>query len=544
MVVETRVDRSGRSAHLNIPGRNDRERLIGLVKSGRLDPFISGDCVVEIGHRSHWPESTAIVSQATCVDLDQTGQWTSSLAETSCDAVLAHHALERIDDYRKALKTWFGLLKTGGYLILLVHHQFLFERKLQPPSLWNRDHKRFYTAASLMREVEEALPASAFRLRRLEEDDEGFDYDLRPDAPAVGGCDLVCVLQKIGRPDWTDTLFQGQTAHPAKTFRRQPSQTGRPEPVRILASETVAANDILVLKLDHRGDFIMATDGFQALRRNFPTARITLACGPWNVTDAEALGLFDHIVPFALFPENASQGRRPFKTLQDAQRAFNDALDGRSFDLALDLRLDEDTRFLLEEAPARHRAGFGVREAFDYLDITVAFRRETVEGRAEQRIIGADRFFTPMLEHRGYAITMAQRWDQGPAFLIYGPYEPLAAGAYWIDVMIEALDASFAVGFDIVSDRSNTVLSFGELDVTRADRIRLPLTLTKAVEDLELRIKSGPQPVQPFRFLGCMIHRAGSLQGVHQREAMLALVEIATARLMRPYGEGEADAMA
>ena len=439
---------------------------------------------------------------------------------------------------------WFGLLKTGGHLILVTPHQFLYERKLQPPSLWNASHRRFYTSASLLREIEESLPVSSFRLRMLEEDDHDFDYALSPEVAAVGGGDIVCVLQKIVRPGWVEDLFQAQTPHPARAFRRQPSQTGRPEPVRIITSELAAVGDILVLKLDHRGDFMMATDGLRALRRNFPEARITLACGPWNIADAQALGLFDQIVPFALFPENAGQAKRPFKTLQDAQRAFNEALGDQRFDLALDLRLDEDTRFLLQEAPVRHRAGFGVREAFDYLDIAVAFRRETVEGRADQRVIGADRFFTPMLEHRGYAIAMPQRWDAGPAYLVYGPYEALPAGDYWIDLMMEALEAPFTVPFDIVTDRSATVLSFGELEVTGAERIRLPLTLASAADNLEIRIKAGVQPVEPFRFLGCMIHRAGSLQGVHQREAMLALVEIAAARMRQPYAEGSADARA
>ena len=146
---------------------------------------------------------------------------------------------------------------------------------------------------------------------------------------------------------------------------------------------------------------------------------------------------------------------------------------------------------------------------------------------------------TPVLEHRGYAIVMADRWMAGPAFLVFGPYERMAAGDYWIDVLIEPLEEPFSVPFDIVSDRSANLISLGELHVTPSGRTRLPLTLGEEAADLEIRIKAGPTPIAPFRFLGCLIHRAGSLQGVHQREAMYTLVEVASARMLNPYVETE-----
>ena len=43
--------------------------------------------------------------------------------------------------------------------------------------------------------------------------------------------------------------------------------------------------------------------------------------------------------------------------------------------------------------------------------------------------------------------------------------------------------------------------------------------------------------------MGCIIRREGSLQGVHQREAMFALVSAASARLRQPYTEAEVEAL-
>ena len=111
---------------------------------------------------------------------------------------------------------------------------------------------------------------------------------------------------------------------------------------------------ILLLKLDHIGDFILAIEPFAALRRHWPTAHITLVCAPWSVPLATRLGYFDSVVDCLFFPPasadwsgDASQGMANFLRL-----------DLGSFDVAIDLRHDPDTRVLLPLVDAHIRVGF------------------------------------------------------------------------------------------------------------------------------------------------------------------------------------------
>src|SRR6185312_16399767 len=90
---------------------------------------------------------------------------------------------------------------------VLVPHKYLYERKSTLPSLFNADHKRFYTPARLLREFEEALPVNGFRVRHLVDNDAGFDY-LMPVGEHASGCyEIELVIEKIARPPHSD-LFE------------------------------------------------------------------------------------------------------------------------------------------------------------------------------------------------------------------------------------------------------------------------------------------------------------------------------------------------
>ena len=75
--------------------------------------------------------------------------------------VVALLRLQNEPDYRRALRDWFRPVRTGGHLIVVVPHAFLHERQLALPSRWHPRQRRLYTPASLLDEVEEALPPTA-----------------------------------------------------------------------------------------------------------------------------------------------------------------------------------------------------------------------------------------------------------------------------------------------------------------------------------------------------------------------------------------------
>jgi ADP-heptose:LPS heptosyltransferase len=111
---------------------------------------------------------------------------------------------------------------------------------------------------------------------------------------------------------------------------------------------------ILVLKLDHIGDFVVALPAFEHLRSVFPDAAITLVCASWNRAWAEALGLFDTVVSFDFFTTTNAEWRGATEKQFDAFAA----LPLTHYDLAIDLRHDPDTRPLLARVDATFRAGF------------------------------------------------------------------------------------------------------------------------------------------------------------------------------------------
>lgn len=111
---------------------------------------------------------------------------------------------------------------------------------------------------------------------------------------------------------------------------------------------------ILLLKLDHIGDFVLCLGAFEALRQGFPRAEITLTCGGWARPWAEACGLFDRVVSFDFFPPRIEDWHGPTA----ATFAAWDALALGRFDLAVDLRHDADTRPLLARTQATFRAGY------------------------------------------------------------------------------------------------------------------------------------------------------------------------------------------
>lgn len=111
---------------------------------------------------------------------------------------------------------------------------------------------------------------------------------------------------------------------------------------------------MLVLKLDHLGDFLVGLPALERLRAAFPAGSFTLVCAPWVASWAERLGWFDAVVPFAFFPASSVDWQGPTEATYVAFRALGL---GR-FDLAIDLRHDEDTRRLLTLVETTHRAGF------------------------------------------------------------------------------------------------------------------------------------------------------------------------------------------
>jgi ADP-heptose:LPS heptosyltransferase len=123
---------------------------------------------------------------------------------------------------------------------------------------------------------------------------------------------------------------------------------------------------ILILKLDHIGDFVLAMRPLKELREAWPKASITLVCGPWNVGLAKRAGLFDRIVPYAFFPESFGE----FQKVSAYNYGDFAKIDlGDPFDIALDMRYYDETRPLLSIVDTKFRVGYTAGNLAVPLDI-------------------------------------------------------------------------------------------------------------------------------------------------------------------------------
>jgi SAM-dependent methyltransferase len=174
------------------------------LRNGFFATYLAGETIIDVGYHGGYDDAVPIFPHAIGVDLDFPKYDGTKLpfADGSVDTVHSSHMLEHVADYRATIRDWYRVLKLGGFIVCTVPHQLLYEKKSSLPSLWNADHKRFYTPASLLREFETSLEPNSYRVRHLRDNDEGYTYEIGPQAHAGGAYEIEIVVQKIAKPDW------------------------------------------------------------------------------------------------------------------------------------------------------------------------------------------------------------------------------------------------------------------------------------------------------------------------------------------------------
>jgi ADP-heptose:LPS heptosyltransferase len=125
-----------------------------------------------------------------------------------------------------------------------------------------------------------------------------------------------------------------------------------------VVNENIVLKNILVIKLDHMGDFFTSIEAMCRLRAAWPNAHIALICDPMNYKIADALAIFDKIIAYRFFPDKFEKRLR-----RDASNEIDcsgiASLGLGDYDLAIDLRHDFDTRPCLNYVTAKFRVGYG-----------------------------------------------------------------------------------------------------------------------------------------------------------------------------------------
>jgi SAM-dependent methyltransferase len=119
-------------------GTESRKSYAEKIVNGFFAKYLSGEAILEIGYKGYIDGTVPIVPQAIGIDLDYPGYDGVRLPfpDESQDAVYSSHCLEHIQEYQDVLREWYRVLKIGGYLIVIVPHQHLFERRRELPSRW------------------------------------------------------------------------------------------------------------------------------------------------------------------------------------------------------------------------------------------------------------------------------------------------------------------------------------------------------------------------------------------------------------------------
>ena len=472
--------------------------LLGWHRQSALAPFLETDDILEIGDD------------------------VSSVADHVHQVVLAAYRLQDVVDYRVALQTWFEAVRTGGHLILVVPHAFLYERQLELPTPLNPGQRRLYTPAMLMEQVEEALAPNSYRLRLLSDEDKGYDYETPiADVPS-GHSDVLLVLQRIEPPMWRLDVSHDVVAN-APDYAFEPSRT------RVEVAERRDLAKVLILKLDHLGDFIMGLPALERARSVFADAEITLVVGSWNAQVARDMMLADHVVEFDAFPRNSTE---EIVDVPGRAAIFRATITGK-YDLAIDLRTDSDTRFLLKSVNAGLKAGIGTRTQFPFLDIFLPLdaNRNEPEAAREYKFNNHD-FISqgPVVRNNYRSCSFAETAERGWA-IIWGPHHRLRPGHYIFEPYIELAKGSEGMlMLDIGLDTERVAY----VTIPPVDKVRLSFVVEKPNTSFEFRIFTvDDMPSIDFSFFGGRLIRAGAASVLHQAEYLFLLIDLVAIRLSR-----------
>jgi ADP-heptose:LPS heptosyltransferase len=125
----------------------------------------------------------------------------------------------------------------------------------------------------------------------------------------------------------------------------------------------------LVVKVDHIGDFLTGLPALRRLKQHFPRAEITMLAASASLKLAKLEPAIDHVIEFNFFHAISSKGQLPSDVHQFS--LLQAQLKSRHFDIAVDFRLQPDTRHLLRYANATLFAGHDFGRRFPWLDVAI-----------------------------------------------------------------------------------------------------------------------------------------------------------------------------
>ncbi len=228
---------------------------------------------------------------------------------------------------------------------------------------------------------------------------------------------------------WRTTFLRGDPYRNPHLEARADDYAADPEPAILLHAgrrgpDARTVRRILVLKLDHIGDFLTALPALHSLRRYFPAASIDLLAPSATAQLAGAEPAIAETIVFNFFHARSAEGVKPVD--ETALRALAARLAPAAYDLAIDLRMHPDTRFVLQHTGAGFLAGYDHQGRFPFLDVAL-------EWEGDEQLAAKRAHVSARLVQLVSALADACRADPPPALAI--PFKPSA--------VLDALPAAF-----------------------------------------------------------------------------------------------------
>ena len=181
----------------NYVGEESSKTWYEKYHNGFFDKFMSGKGL-DIGYKGYLERKVEpILPSAKGLTLEDYDGTNLPFPDNSQDFIYSSHVLEHISNRSEVIRDWFRVIKKGGFIVCVVPHKWLYERKENLPSHWNEDHKIFYEASNLCKEFEQAVPPNTFRIRHLLENDKNHIYNVPVEIHASGCYELEIVLEKL-----------------------------------------------------------------------------------------------------------------------------------------------------------------------------------------------------------------------------------------------------------------------------------------------------------------------------------------------------------
>lgn len=173
---------------------------------------------------------------------------------------------------------------------------------------------------------------------------------------------------------WRMALLRGDPYHSPRLLAESDHYALDGEPMRLIAAgrelpRAAEIRRILAVKLDHIGDFLTAGPALAALRARFPKARVDVLVPPASAALARQNPAIDRVIEFTFFHARSAEGRREVSEAEYAALAAQ--LSPLGYDVAIDLRMQPETREVLRHTGAAILAGFDHRGRHSWLDVAL-----------------------------------------------------------------------------------------------------------------------------------------------------------------------------